>query len=222
MAYINGKKLLQVVQSVGGGSGSNSAGCYYTNTQPTESSGTYTLDAINVVNGGTSDLKQDDLIFYIDSIDDNKVKEVYKILDASTSTLSLDKIGDVSGGGGKQLYQHHLIVNGFNIRYDGSERSSKLDIYYVADNDTIFSSISNMIAYFREHPTVVRGQAYASQFTTGGFDMIISKIYAGTNDNTLAMTCSRIDGSNYNTNNVDNEGASSGSSSIKVHVCSPL
>lgn len=106
MAYMNGKKILQVVRSVGGSGGGSAL--LTTTTDATESSGTYTLaltylsDTPNV----------NDYVVYVDN---ESLSTLYQVTAVDSTNATLDKIGDI-GGGGKQLYRH-IIYNGASDNY---------------------------------------------------------------------------------------------------------
>lgn len=118
MAYINGKKVLQVVQSLGGGSGAN---LLTTTTDATESSGTYTLaltylsDTPNV----------NDFVAYVNN---GAITTLYKVTAVDSTNATLTKIGDI-GGGGSQLYQHIIY-------FDKTDQKNCYGFYIITDSAT--------------------------------------------------------------------------------------
>ena len=98
MAYINNKKVLQVVKSAGGGESST---LITTTTDATLVSGsTYEL-ALTYL---TETPKVNDFIAYVDS---GAITTLYKVTAVDSTNATLTKIGDIGGGGG-QLYQHNI------------------------------------------------------------------------------------------------------------------
>lgn len=145
MAYINGKKVLQVVQSLGGGASST---LLITTTDATLVSGTTYELALTYL---TETPKINDFIAYVDN---DLIKTLYKVTAIDSTNATLTKIADFSTvvanptltgtesdltsieidgtkyaipSGGGQAYEHHIWLLGNN---------SDIDINIIIKNDS--------------------------------------------------------------------------------------
>jgi len=114
-------------------------GVYYTTQAPTETSGalSYNINQLNNINTNIS-IKINDLIIYIDN---DKTKELYRVISVIdlTSTIIVLKIGDF--GGGKQLYQH-------NVRIKFGSNYYELFLQITNNNpNTMFTDKASIIQY---------------------------------------------------------------------------
>lgn len=139
MAYINGKKLLQVARSVGGAGSSSQL--LTTTTDATESSGTYTLaltylsDTPNV----------DDYVVYVDN---GSLSTLYQVSAVGETNATLNKIGDIGGGGGKQLYQHNIYFSQRDNNYAWQVRAH---FTIINDDDTPLNTNDLLVDYFKNY-----------------------------------------------------------------------
>lgn len=103
MAYINGKKILQLVINNGG---SESSTLITTTTDATLISGsTYELALTYLAETP----KANDFIAYIDN---GAITTLYKVTAVDSTNATLTKIGDIGGGGGgSQGYEHHIKID---------------------------------------------------------------------------------------------------------------
>ena len=130
-------------------------------------------------------------------------------IQVGTHSLTFDANGDLKidgnavGGGGKQLYQHTIMATKVSIRYDGYSSDSKIYLSFISEDET-YSNFSALISYFRSQANAiaVRGHLYLSNFTVQNY--CIKSIEAGTNNGTIKINGTFIDGSNWNDASYDN------------------
>lgn len=193
MAFINGKKVLQVVQSVGG----TSSTLLITTTDATLVSGTTYELALTYL---TETPAVDDFIAYVDS---GAITTLYQVTAVDSTNATLTKIGDI-GGGGSQLYQHNVC-----LVYDNSGISRTYITITNSNPNKMFNTLQDFVDYLKTNYSVtgnpngasklLKASGFAPNVTVANTVWVrcVYALYHNTSLNNSIYCIGFVDGTNY-------------------------
>ena len=115
-------------------------GIYWTSTLPTPNDGTYTYNKLDLSNINTNiPFKTGDLIVYVDMTDSDNpvVSKMLQMDDVSDPDyITAIALGDI--GGGKQLYQHNILV------YNSTAKYLTFSLQFISDSNTPITSTTDL------------------------------------------------------------------------------